>query len=416
MPATLHPFLKTVHKSKIVSDGQFESYLKTTRLRDGLSDEQVAKHTVIKKLLTLFQAEEILNGRTRKLLVEDYILVDILGYGGMGTVYIGKHRESEKKVAIKLLGEQTKHDAGIRARFQLEARAGMKLDHPKLVKTLEFGMLQELYGETEFMVMELVAGVTLLEGINFSNGPMKWDAASDVICQAADGLHYLHSQGMVHRDVKPDNILIEVNGNSKLLDFGLTLADEGGFEDEFSLAMIFGHDCLGTADYIPPEQSKDSLQVDHRADIYSLGCTLYTALTAKRPFPGRKRVETVKAHRTEPRPIVIESNSKVPQELSDAVFQMMSVNPDERPQSMLEVQDLLAPFRNRRNWAFEFSQVLIQRREMRKKYISESRARSNQNQRPTTVNAQVETETPGKKKVTGDQIIDEATTKKPTES
>ena len=92
----------------------------------------------------------------------------------------------------------------------------------------------------------------------------------------------------------------------------------------------------------------------------------------------------------------------------------MSVNPDERPQSMLDVQDLLAPFRNRRNWAFEFSQVLIQRREMRKKYISESRARSNQNQRPTTVNAQVETETPGKKKVTGDQIIDETDSMKPT--
>lgn len=407
MPATLHPFLEKLKKSKIISADQFQSYLDAARLRDGLSDEQVAKHTVIKNLLTLFQAEEILNGRARKLIVNDYFLVDILGYGGMGTVYIGRHRDSDEKVAIKLLGEQTKHDAGIRARFQLEARAGMKLDHPKLVKTLELDTLQELYGDTEFMVMELVAGVTLLEGINFSKGPMKWDAASDVICQAADGLHYLHKQNMVHRDVKPDNILIEVNGNAKLLDFGLTLADESGFEDEFSLAMIFGHDCLGTADYIPPEQSEDSLLVDHRADIYSLGCTMYTALTAKRPFPGRKRSETVKAHRTEPRPIVIESNPHVPPPLSDAVLKMMSVNPDERPQSMLEVQELLAPFRRRRNWAFEFSQVLIQRREMRKRYISESRARSNQNQRPTTVNSKGETETPGQDKVSGEQTLGE---------
>lgn len=411
MPTTMHPFLEKVKKSRIVPEERLSAYLDMTRLRDGLDEMQVAKHAVLKELLTLFQAEEILNGRSRKLIVNDYVLVDILGYGGMGTVYIGRHRESGEQVAIKLLGEQTKHDAGIRARFQLEARAGMKLDHPKLVKTLELGTLQELYGDTEFMVMELVQGVTLLEGINFSNGPMKWDAASDVICQAADGLQYLHDIGMVHRDVKPDNILIEVDGNAKLLDFGLTLADESGFDEEFSLAMIFGHDCLGTADYIPPEQSADSLKVDHRADIYSLGCTMYTALTAKRPFPGLKRGATVKAHRTEPRPIVAEKNPKVPQELSDIILKMMSVDPDERPQSMTELRELLTPFRKRRNWAFEFSQVLIQRREMRKRYISESRARSNQSQRPTTVNSRGETETPGKKKVTGDQTLGEAESK-----
>lgn len=405
MPTTAHPFLEKVERSNVLPAAQLRAYAERFPHPVEVNEFQAAKHAVQQQLLTLFQAEEILNGRGRKLLVGDYVLFDILGYGGMGTVYIARHVESKQHVAVKLLGEQTKHDAGIRARFQLEARAGMKLDHPKLVKTLEFGTVQELYGETEYMVMELVAGVTLLEGINFSNGPMKWDAAADVISQAADGLHYLHENGMVHRDVKPDNILIEVNGNAKLLDFGLTLADEEGFEDEFSLAMIFGHDCLGTADYIPPEQSADSLNVDARADIYSLGCTLYTALTAKRPFPGRKRPETVKAHRTEPRPIVKVENPNVPQALSDAVLHMMSVDPNKRPQTMLDVKDLLAPFRKRRNWAFEFSQVLVQRREMRKRYISESRARPSHVHRPTTVNAHQETETPGKKQVTGDQDI-----------
>ncbi len=407
MPATSSTFIQQLEKSRILSAQQFQAFVKSLQLTEEVSDMHLATTAVKQKLMTRFQAEEILNGRGRSLSVGDYILFDILGYGGMGTVYIAKHRESKQLVAIKLLGEQTKHDTGIRARFQLEARAGMQFDHPKLVKTLELGTLQDLYGDTEYMVMELVQGVTLLEGINFSNGPLKWDAAADVICQAADGLAYLHENNMVHRDVKPDNILIEVDGNSKLLDFGLTLADQGAFEEEFSLAMIFGHDCLGTADYIPPEQSLDSLNVDHRADIYSLGCTLYTALTAKRPFPGLKRPETVKAHRTQPRPLVKDHNSNAPEELTKTVRRMMSIDPDERPESMQEVVDLLSPFRNKRNWAFEFNQVLIQRREMRKRYISESRARSSQVQRPTTVNSRDETETPGKKKVTGDEDLQE---------
>lgn len=407
MPATTNNFLIQLEKSQIVSKTDLTKYIESIRLPENVTDKQVALNAVRRQIVTHFQAEEILNGRVRKLKVGDYVLVDILGYGGMGTVYIARHTQTGQPVAIKLLGDQTKHDSGIRARFQLEAKAGMKLDHAKLVRTLELGTVQELYGETEYMVMELVQGVTLLEGIHFSNGPLKYDAAADVICQAAEGLGYLHEKGMVHRDVKPDNILIEVNGNAKLLDFGLTLADAGGFEEEFSLAMIFGHDCLGTADYIPPEQSLDSLRVDHRADIYSLGCTLYTALTAKRPFPGRTRPETVKAHRTEPRPVIKDHNPRVPVELSNAATRMMAVDPDQRPQTVAEVIQLLAPFRKRRNWAFEFSQVLVQRKEMRKRYISESRARSNQQQRPTTVNARGETETPGGQKVSGEHSIDE---------
>lgn len=394
MPATRNKFLQQLEKSRVLSPEKFRAFEQAAAKVADATDMQLAAAAVRKELLTQLQAEEILNGRGRKLIVGDYLLSDILGYGGMGTVYIGAQRETGERVAIKLLGEQTKHDSGIRARFQLEARAGMKLDHPKLVKTLSLGTVEDLYGDTEYMAMELVQGVTLLEGINFSNGPLKWDAAADVVCQAADGLAYLHEKGMVHRDVKPDNILVEVDGNAKLLDFGLTLADQGAFEEEFSLAMIFGHDCLGTADYIPPEQSLDSLQVDARADIYSLGCTLYTALTARRPFPGKKRGDTVKAHRTLPRPRIIDHNPSVPAELSEIVVRMMAIDPEDRPQTMQAVKELLTPFRRRRNWAFQFSQVLIQRREMRKRYISESKARSN-TQRPTTVNSQEETATPG---------------------
>lgn len=405
MPAVSNNFLQQLEKSRILSPKQFDAYVRCIHVTEETTDIQVAMDAVKRKLLTLFQAEEILNGRARRVVVGDYVLTDILGYGGMGTVYIARHREGGHRVAIKISGEQTRHDAGIRARFHLEAKAGMKLDHPKLVKTLEMGTVQELYGETEYMVMDLVEGVTLLEGINFSQGPLRCDAATDVICQAADGLEYLHQQGMVHRDVKPDNILIEVDGNANLLDFGLTLADQSSFDEEFSLAMIFGHDCLGTADYIPPEQSLDSLNVDPRADVYSLGCTLFTALTARRPFPGKKRIQTIQAHRTAPRPLISQFNPQVPAEVSQIVSRMMAIDPDQRPSTMAEVKQLLAPFRKRRNWSFEFSQVLLQRKEMRKRYISESKARASQQQRPTTVNQQAETETPGRQKVSGDHLI-----------
>ncbi|TWT57071.1 Serine/threonine-protein kinase PknB [Thalassoglobus neptunius] len=407
MTVAQHPFLNQLLKSRILSPARIQQFADSLDIDSETNSVDIAMAAVKSKLISRYQAEEILNGRGRHLTVDNYSLVDILGYGGMGTVYIARHQQTGQFVAVKLLGELTKHDIGIRTRFQLEARAGMKLDHPKLVKTFQLGTLEALYGETEYMVMELVQGVTLLEGISFSSGPLKHDAACDVICQAAEGLQYLHDQGMVHRDVKPDNILIEVNGNAKLLDFGLTLADEAAFDEEFSLAMIFGHDCLGTADFIPPEQSLDSLKVDPRADMYSLGCTLYTALTAKRPFPGLSRVDTVKAHRNQPRPRIEKYNPKISKDLSDLVERMMAIDPEDRPATMTEVISLLEPYRKRRNWTFEFNQVLQQRRELRRKYISESRARSGQSHRTTEVNSPQETETPGKKKVTGDRPLED---------
>lgn len=396
MTASVNTFLEQLTKSRIVSPQRLNQFAHSEPARTAQSSMDVAVAAVKEQVVTRFQAEEILNGRGRRLIVGDYVLQEILGYGGMGTVYIGRHKERDERYAIKLLGEQHKHEAGIRARFRLEARAGMMLDHPRLVKTYDLGVLQDLYGESDYMVMELMLGVTLLEGISFSAGPMKWDAACDVICQAAEGLGYLHERKMVHRDVKPDNILVDVEGDAKLLDFGLTLADQANADDEFSLAMIFGQDCLGTADFIPPEQSLDSLNVDGRADIYSLGCTLYVALTAQRPFPGRNRIATVRAHRTEKRPRVDALNDQVPRDLADIVEKMMAVEPNERPENMAAVIGLLNRFRRRRNWAFEFQQVLLRRRELKRKLLTQSKLSSLQAGRPTRLAAHLETDAPGK--------------------
>ncbi|MCA8993520.1 MAG: serine/threonine protein kinase [Planctomycetaceae bacterium] len=356
-----------------------------------------ARQVVASGALTKFQAEEIINGRWRKLRVGDFILRDILGFGGMGTAYVAIDEKTRQTVAIKLLGEQHKHEAGMRARFQLEGRAGMELSHPNVVRTLELGTITELYGETDFMVMELFPGVTLLEGIQFSSGPLKLDAACDVIAQAASGLNYLHKLGMVHRDVKPDNILINSDGEVKLLDFGLTLADKSSQDDEFSLAMIFGHDCLGTADFIPPEQAADSFKVDARADVYSLGCSLFVALTARRPFPKENRLATVRAHATDPRPPVSDFNPEVPAVVCDYVQKMMSINPADRPKDMGEVIRFLVPFARRRRWAFDFRDVLATRRKRERDKARKSRVQQNQppqSMRPTDVVSRAETDSP----------------------
>lgn len=385
-------FWDLLSRSRILSD---ERCWQARGANPGLDGLAAARKLVADGVLTKFQAEEILNGRWRRLRVGDFVLRDILGYGGMGTAYVAVNRATREMVAIKLLGEQHKHDAGMRARFQMEGRAGMELIHPNLVRTLELGVIQDLYGETDFMVMDLFPGVTLLEGIFFSGGPLKPDAACDVIVQAAAGLGYLHHNQMIHRDVKPDNILIDAEGNVKLLDFGLTLADKSSNEDEFSLSMIFGHDCLGTADYIPPEQAVDSFHVDCRADVYSLGCTLFVALTGKRPFPFQRRIDTIRAHQSAPRPRIDAFNPAVPTEIVDYAQRMMAVNASDRPRDMSEVITFLTPFARRRRWAFSFRDVLATRRKRgAQKLAQQSKPGGTQATRPTDVVARVETDTP----------------------
>jgi serine/threonine-protein kinase len=395
MIVTTEAFADQLVKSRAAEPRLIQTFLDAPRAKRAATPTELAKLAVRSHLLTRYQAEEILNSRGRRLRVNDYVLQEVLGYGGMGLVYVAKRLERDQRFALKLLAERFKHDVGMRARFQLEGKAGILLEHPHLVRTHELGRREDLYGETDFMVMELFEGVTLLEGISFAKGPMKWDAACDVVCQAAKGLGYVHERGMVHRDVKPDNILVDVHGGAKLLDFGLALADQQVEAEEYSLAMIFGQDCLGTADYIPPEQSLDSLAVDARADIYSLGCTLYVALTARRPFPLEHRRDILEAHRAAPRPRVDAVNSQPPRALVDVIERMMAVNPADRPANMEEVRDLLKPYRRRRNWAFEFKHVLHRRRELKKAIMTKSRLNTLQAGRSTKLNAQSSTDPPG---------------------
>ncbi|MDP6058573.1 MAG: serine/threonine-protein kinase, partial [Pirellulaceae bacterium] len=261
-------FLLLLKRSQLLQiDDLQDAAVTVSQLTDPTSAE-IANVLVDDGFLTRYQADRLLKGNPRGLLIDGYKVLEVLGCGGMGWVYIAEDVETHWRVALKILPEDSRQDAGTLARFRLEAQAGMMLEHPAIVHTYKMGDYEDIYGPIHFVAMELVRGVNLFEFMLMKKR-IDIGQACDIIMQTAEGLSYAHEQGLVHRDVKPENLLVCSDGTVKVLDFGLAMVDDN--DEEFSMAMIFGQDRLGTADYISPEQYVDSYQIDHRADIYSLG-------------------------------------------------------------------------------------------------------------------------------------------------
>jgi serine/threonine-protein kinase len=359
-------FRELIGRSEVVSPAMLQAAL--ADFPGGPDDDPVelARQLVAHKVLTRYQARELLEGRFRRLRMGRFTILDVLGVGGMGTVFRAFDPARNERVALKVLSERFKHDMGMRARFQLEARAGLRLDHPGIVRTFELGVSDDVFGEVDYATMELFEGIALHELVGITGG-LPIGMACDIAAQTAQALHYVHQQGMVHRDVKPDNILIDNSGRVKIVDFGLALLNELIHDEEFSLAMIFGHDCLGTADYMAPEQAADSLGADARSDVYGLGCTLYVALTGKRPFQGESAREVLAAHRIEPVPDPRSRRSEIPDGVVALVQRMLAKSPDERIATMAEVYDLLTPFARRMRVEFDFDRLARGRVEIARK-------------------------------------------------
>jgi len=310
------------------------------------------KALMLQGLLTRFQADWLMTGEFVEFSIDKYKVEKILGTGGMGWLYVGRDEESGERVALKVISKR--QDTEYLTRFKLEARAGLMLKHPHIVRTDRIDETDEVI----FVVMELVEGISMQELIILKKY-LPWRQACSFAVQAAAGLHHAHNAGLVHRDVKPANLLIERDGKVKILDFGLALLEKD--EDEFSLAMISGQDCVGTADYISPEQTLDSFTVDARADIYSLGCTLYSALTGMVPFPGSTVAQKLRAHRNRDAKPVREWRSEVPAAVEAIVQRMMHRNPDKRFQTAADVAKALAPYSRRAPAEFDFDEVLQNR-------------------------------------------------------
>lgn len=279
-------------------------------------------------VLTSFQMEAISRSAFAELRIGNYDVLDRLGAGGMGTVFKARHRRMKRVVALKVLPRTLAQDATFLQRFQREVETIARLHHPNIV--MAFDADEAEIGP--FLAMEYVNGPDLASLVQ-KQGPFTVSAAVDCILQAARGLDYAHSQGIIHRDIKPANLMRDVNGVVKVTDLGLarfgTVAPSG--------AITQAGGIVGTVDYMPPEQSLDPANIDHRADIYSLGATLHYLLFGQPPYQGASLMATLLKHREAPIPLLSEARKDVPAEL-DAVFRRMEAKaPAERYQTMTEV-------------------------------------------------------------------------------
>ena len=335
MAIGLEQFVKSVSDSGILS-GQELAAVRSTMASRPLAVHDFAVELVNQGKLTVFQARNIVAGGANRLVLGSYVILDKLGAGGMGTVYKAQHRRMKRIVALKVLPTAKMTKPGMVERFQREVEAAAKLDHPNVVTAHDADDNRGLH----YLVMEYVDGFDLAYLVERC-GRLPIDSV-DWIIQAAKGLDYAHNQGIVHRDIKPANLLLDTNGVVKILDMGLARFDEraDGKEDEASGLTQMG-EIMGTLDFMSPEQAEDTRRADARADIYSLGCTLYYLLTAEYLFAEETVLKKLLAHRTKPIPSLRSICPDVSESLDLFFQEMVAKNPDDRPQTMAAVIEAL---------------------------------------------------------------------------
>jgi tRNA A-37 threonylcarbamoyl transferase component Bud32 len=266
-----------------------------------------------------------------------YRILRPLGRGGMGVVYQAEHRVMERLVAVKVISRALVDQPAALERFRREVRAAAKLDHPNIVKAYD----AEQAGDQQLLAMEYVEGHSLAD-VLARTGPLPIAHACHYVRQAALGLQHAFEQGMVHRDLKPQNLMLTPKGTVKILDFGLAkLASEqsrGGGELTQENAV------MGTPEYMAPEQAINTKGADIRADIYALGCTLYCLLAGRPPFTGDSLLAVIVAHAQNAPPPVESLRQELPAPLAALVQRLLAKNPNDRPQSPIEVAEALAPF------------------------------------------------------------------------
>jgi hypothetical protein len=265
-----------------------------------------------------------------------YHVEELLGAGGMGAVYRARHRVMDRLVALKVINSQLVDRPGMVERFHREVKAAARLSHPNIVTAYD----AEQAGDSHFLVMEFVEG-TSLDRLVRERGPLPVAEACDYVRQTALGLEHAFRRGMVHRDIKPHNLMRTPEGQIKILDFGLA-----HFVSETvpSSALTETGTVMGTPDYIAPEQARDAHSADTRADLYSLGCTLYFLLAGRPPFPEGGYTQKLAAHLERMPQRLSELRGDVPPELARVVERMMAKDQARRYQTPAEAADALAPF------------------------------------------------------------------------
>jgi eukaryotic-like serine/threonine-protein kinase len=342
-------FLRLLRKCRLLSPGAVDTL--AAKLTDDESKklDVLIESLVAKNLLTHFQATKLKQGTFQGLVLGPYHVLSPLGKGGMGAVFLAKDtRKNDLKksgqtdpalVALKVLPpKKAKRDGRNLARFQREQEMAERVSHPHLTKTYESGDIDGIH----YIAMEYIRGQSLRQYVT-AYGPLLVSRAARVFCEVADGLIYAHKQELIHRDLKPSNIMLTPNGHAKILDLGLAIR----LDEELPLdKMIVGGQgyVVGTMDYIAPEQVNDPTAVDGRADLYSLGCTMYFALTGRTPFPGGTSKEKMNRHKKEFADPITDYNPTIPVDFVRIIDKLMEKSPGRRYPNAQAVKDALAPW------------------------------------------------------------------------
>ena len=340
-PATVVDFLDIVRKSGLVPSDQLGRYNEPAYSAERNLD-QLSDHLVRDGLLTFFQAKQLKLGRYKRFQIAGkYRLLELLGVGGMGAVYLCEHEFMKRLVAVKVLPlDKISSDPTALDRFYREARAVAALDHPNIVRAFDIDKFESVH----FLVMEYVDGNSLQEIVSkYVQRKAFYDpvCAAHVVAQAAAGLQHASDLGIVHRDIKPGNLLLDRRGTIKVLDMGLARFFD--HRNDNLTARLDDKCVLGTADYLAPEQATND-PIDVRADIYGLGGTLYFLLTGRSPFPDGTVAQKLVAHQTQKPKAVRQFRSDVPAGLLAVLEKMMEKKPADRYQTPLEVMEALEPW------------------------------------------------------------------------
>lgn len=338
-PATVNELLQLIRQSGVLDDNVLTNYLHQRSQSRPIADnpQRLAEELIADGLLTHFQVEQYLLGKYRGFTIGKYRLLERIGVGGMGQVFLCEHIHLRTRMAIKVLPPAKADHPSALGRFYREARTAGRLNHPNIVRTHDI----DQDGHLHYLVMDYVEGTNLLDIVR-RFGPLSIPRAVSYIRQVADGLQYAFQNKIIHRDIKPGNILIDRHGTARILDMGLAR-----FINDQTDQLTIKYDdkiVLGTADYVAPEQIANSHTVDIRADIYALGGTFYFLLAGHPPFPSGSVSQKLLWHRTkEPTPIQ-RLRPEVSDSLAAVLSKMMCKDPLRRYQTPAEVREALTPF------------------------------------------------------------------------
>lgn len=333
--------LKVLEKSSLLTTEEFES-VKQEALdspEQFNTPEKLAKHWIQTNLLTKWQVMQLFSGKAAFFLGK-YKLLNLLGVGGMGRVFLAEHTIMHRKVALKVISKEFSNNPDALKQFQAEARAIATLNHINIVQAYNF----ESEGDRFYIVMEYVDGQSLEKRVH-KEGPLPINDVVSYLRQSAKALRHAHQRNMVHCDIKPDNLLLNQDGQIKILDMGIaklndpkkkSQAQETAPSSDSQAKKDESH-ILGTVDYLAPEMASGEAEADPRVDIYSLGCTMFFLLTGQVPYPETTLIERILAHQEKPPRDPRELRPDTPKELAYIILKMEEKKPEDRYQSMDEV-------------------------------------------------------------------------------